>query len=129
LADLLYDIFQSQKRYGEKKETIDSIVKFFRLMLAEYNIEDITASFMRYARIKDDIPAPANIIQLIENPPPVSYDDFCCSCGKHYGMGCWTPDKRAWAYAWFREKGYNYTSDKQQWLESYEIAHGKLEKS
>lgn len=95
-------------------------------MLSEYCIDEIQDAFVLYAKIHDDIPAPANIIQLIENPPVANYDDIVCTCGKHYGMGINTPEKRAKNCAWHRRTGINYTAEIQFWLESYEAAHGKI---
>ena len=126
LTDLLSQLCQSQKRYGDTSENMQSRVSFFKLLLGDYSIDQIQGAFIQYAKTKDDIPAPANIIQIIENPPTANYDGVVCTCGKHYGIGIYTPEKRARAYDWHRGTGINYTGEKQHWLESYEIAHGKI---
>lgn len=126
LTDLIIDMFEGQKRYGVSTDDIGAKKRFFKLMLGDYSIQQVHVAFVQYAKTHDDIPAPANIIQLIENPPMATYDDVVCTCGKHYGQASHTPDKRAQSYAWHRRTGVNYTGDKQAWLESYEAEHGKI---
>lgn len=121
-------MLQGQKRYGESSDTMAAKLNWFKLMLADYDIDQIQSAFIQYAKTKDDIPAPANIIQLIENPLIASYDDVVCTCGQHYGKGCNTPEKRAKSYAWHRDNGINYIGDeKQVWLDSYEREHGAVQ--
>lgn len=117
---------QGQKKYGESASNMAAKVAFFQIMLGDYDINQIQTAFIRYARSHDDIPAPANIIQLIENPEVVTYDNTPCSCGEHFGIGVIPAEERAKSYAWHRGRGVNYSLDKQVWLESYEKYHGSV---
>ncbi len=96
-------------------------------MLADYTIDQINRAFVLYAKNNDDIPAPANIIKLIETPPTANYDAIVCTCGIHYGQGIYTPEKRAKSYAWHRRTEINYTPEMHRWLDSYEKSHGNIE--
>lgn len=50
-----------------------------------------------------------------------------CSCGKHFGVGQWSPKKRAETYAWYREKHpARYDSECKNYLDSYESVHGRV---
>lgn len=49
-----------------------------------------------------------------------------CDCGKHHGIGSWSPERRAREYAWYRHHNINYNRSKQDYLDSYESAHGEV---
>ena len=50
-----------------------------------------------------------------------------CSCGKHRGVGLWSPEARAASYAWTRAKLRSlFNDDQREFLTSWEEAHGKV---
>lgn len=121
-------VFLGQKTYGTKPEDLAARDEYFEMMLQGYTFDQVQQAFHQYAKTKDDLPAPANIIQLIENPPVVTYDDVPCSCLKHYGIGNLTAEKRAQTYAWYRDKfPQGFSREKQEWLAGYQREHGHQE--
>lgn len=49
-----------------------------------------------------------------------------CECGKHVGVGSWSPEDRAAAYAFMRDKiSSYYNHDRKQYLDSWEESHGE----
>lgn len=52
-----------------------------------------------------------------------------CSCGKHAGIGSGSAEARAKTYHWYRSRRPNeYESNKRAYLDSYEQAHGVVER-
>lgn len=50
-----------------------------------------------------------------------------CSCGRHHGLGQWSPGQRAATYARQRDRLPNYfTPMQQQYLASFEYYHGPV---
>lgn len=96
LADMILSAFEGLKTYGKDAEQIQSIVKLFMMTLADYDIERITAAFKMHCRISDEMPTPAEIIQLIErkNKPPLQKAVYQDLLRKEASMR--TPEE--WAY-------------------------------
>jgi len=61
-----------QKKYGTTPEELELKEAGFQMMLAGYDIDEVEAAFIKYCKKHDDIPAPANIIGIIENRPVYS---------------------------------------------------------
>jgi hypothetical protein len=61
---------------------------------------------------------------MIKKSTEQTYDKIPCSCGRHFGLGVWTAEKRALVYAWYRDdfrKGY--TPEMARWLASWQRFH------
>lgn len=62
-----------------------------------------------------------------ENFTQVS-NGMVCDCGKHHGVGEWSPQKRAAVYARQRDQLPDYYFPHQKaYVESWESEHGKIE--
>jgi hypothetical protein len=55
-----------QKQYGKTQAELETLVEGFSWALAEYNIADITKAMAQYIKTANDIPAPFDIIKIIE---------------------------------------------------------------
>lgn len=72
LAVILYQCFQSLKLYGKEPEALEATVATFNLVLADYEFSRIKDAFAFYLRSNTEMPAPADIANIIErgNKPP-----------------------------------------------------------
>lgn len=72
LTNLIFQCYDSLKVYGKEPEQLDNLNKMFHLVLAEYPIEKIEAAMAFYLKHNTELPAPADIANIIErgNKPP-----------------------------------------------------------
>jgi len=70
LTTLLAQCFLMQKGYGEKAEDALTRDAGFQWILGDYDIEQVKAAFLKYVKTHSDMPAPADIINIINPPPP-----------------------------------------------------------
>lgn len=64
---------------------------------------------------------------MAKKQQPETYDTVPCSCGKHFGKGIWTAEKRAEVYAWYRDyRRKSYTPEMRKWMASYQRFHGTV---
>lgn len=103
----LETIMEGVKIYAEKHKDNPQYVKYAHRWLKGERWED------EYESHNGDQPA-------------IDRSTEFCSCGKHNGIGAFTPLDRAESYAWNRRNNKNYNSEIQRYLESYEVAHGKV---
>lgn len=66
LAEMLGRICVLQKTYGKTQAELETLVEGFAWILAEHELSDIRDAFKEYITRKSDIPAPADIIKIIE---------------------------------------------------------------
>ena len=66
LSILLGQICALQKQYGKKPEELEVLVEGFSVVLADFSIGKIKAALFEYIKKNSDIPAPADIIKIIE---------------------------------------------------------------
>lgn len=73
LSNFLFQCFESLKVYGKEPEQMKSVNSMFQLVLSDYNIEDIRRAFAYYLKHNTDLPAPADIVNIIErgDKPPL----------------------------------------------------------
>lgn len=69
---MLYQCFQSLKLYGREPEAFESVVSMHMMVLADYPMHAIKSAFAYYLRHNNELPAPADIANIIErgNKPP-----------------------------------------------------------
>jgi hypothetical protein len=72
LTNLLMQCFDALKLYGKEPEQLGNLNAMFQLVLEDYSIEQITAAFKFYISRNTEIPAPADIVNIIRrgNKPP-----------------------------------------------------------
>lgn len=66
LMEILRQTCALQKAYGKTSDELETLVEGFSWALAEYHIDEITRAMAHYIKTNADIPAPANIIEIIE---------------------------------------------------------------
>lgn len=66
LTAMLTQCFQSLKVYGKEPEQFEGVVSMFNMVLADYSIEQIYAAFKFYLKHNSEMPAPADIANIIE---------------------------------------------------------------
>jgi len=72
LASMLFHCFESCKVYGKEPEQLKSVNSMFQMVLADFTIEQIRQAFRFYLKHYSEMPAPADIAQIIMrgNKPP-----------------------------------------------------------
>lgn len=66
--------FDALRVYGKTAEQLESVVGMFALALADYPIEKIRTAFKTYIKRHSDLPAPADIVQIIERDGRPPFD-------------------------------------------------------
>lgn len=66
LAELLSQCCALQKQYGKTPAELETLVEGFSWALADYTMQQIITAMREYVRNASDIPAPADIIKIIE---------------------------------------------------------------
>lgn len=97
LAALVYDSFQTLRQYGKEPESLESVTRCFRLVLADQTIGDIETAFTFWLRHEREMPTPADILSVIErggNKPPLERAVYTSLCRKQPELR--TDDE--WAY-------------------------------
>lgn len=74
LANMLYQCFQSLKLYGKEPEALESTVAMFNLVLADYPFDKIEKAFVFYLQKNSEMPAPADIANIIERGGKPPFD-------------------------------------------------------
>lgn len=70
LAILLTQCYDALKVYGKEPEQLDNLIKMFILVLGDYIYSDIKNAFKVYLKTNTSMPTPADIVNIIEPPPP-----------------------------------------------------------
>ena len=86
LSGILAQCFDGLKVYGKEPEQMRSTNAMFQLVLADYAIDKIREAFIFYLKFNSEMPAPADIAQIIErgNKPPFDKAVYV-SISKKYG--------------------------------------------
>jgi hypothetical protein len=59
-----------QKQYGKTSQELETLVEGFCWILADYPMPVILAALAEYVRREPDIPAPADLVRIINPPQP-----------------------------------------------------------
>lgn len=96
LATILFQCFQSLKLYGKEPEALEATVAMFQIVLADYPFEKVKAAFAFYLKHSSELPAPADIANIIErgNKPPFDRAVYIAISKKQPE----DRDKEEWAY-------------------------------
>lgn len=70
LALVLGQLFDAQKLYGKEPGQLRNAVELFSWVLADYPIERIVWGVGQYLKTRNDIPAPSDIVKIIDPEPP-----------------------------------------------------------
>lgn len=73
MTEMLTQCFRALKLYGRDADDFDAINAMFQLVLADYPIDKIKQAFAVYLKRHNELPAPADIVQIIERDgkPPL----------------------------------------------------------
>lgn len=83
LSVILSQICKMQKAYGKTAFDLETIVSGFLMFMEEYHMADILRGLKEYMKLKNDIPAPSDIIAIIDPPPePLSQAMYIRICKK-----------------------------------------------
>lgn len=66
LTLLLADCFGCLKTYGKEPAQLEAMNRLFQMMLGKYPFEKVRAGFMKYMERNSEMPAPADIINIID---------------------------------------------------------------
>lgn len=95
LTALLTHTYIIQKKYGEQADHVKIRDDAFQKKLGRFCIDDVHQAFEIYTSRRNDIPSPADIINILEPPPPI-FDKAMFVAIKQKGK--WnmyvTPDER-----------------------------------
>lgn len=70
LTRLLADCFDSLKTYGKEPAQLEAMNRVFQMILGKYSYEKIKAGFLSYMERNAEMPAPADIVNLIDPYKP-----------------------------------------------------------
>lgn len=70
---MLFQCFAALKVYGKQPEEMAAVNAMFQLVLSDYPMADIRNAFATYLKRHNDLPAPADIVQIIhrDGKPPL----------------------------------------------------------
>lgn len=82
LATILFQCFQALKLYGKEPEALEAVVAMHQMVLADYPFGKIRDAFAFYLRTNTELPAPADIANIIErgNKPPFDKAVYVAIC-------------------------------------------------
>lgn len=70
LSNLLAMCYDSLNLFGKEPEQLVATTRLFHMILADYSIEVVEDAFKKYMKIHTNMPAPADIVNIIEPPAP-----------------------------------------------------------
>lgn len=70
LAEALGKVCALQKQYGKTQAELKTLVEGFCWVLADYPMPVILDALAQYIRHNSDIPAPADLVKIIDPPKP-----------------------------------------------------------
>lgn len=69
LSIALSQVCALQKQYGKTQAELETLVEGFCWALEDYPMDRILSALAQYVRIKSDIPAPADLVAIIDPAP------------------------------------------------------------
>lgn len=81
-------IINGQKAYG-KDYSINDTFRYYKLKLdGRYSADKVISAILAYTDVKNDIPAPADIINIIKPPPTkITYAEYKYALQQHEAEG------------------------------------------
>lgn len=96
---MLYQCFQSLRLYGKEPEALEGTVAMFNLVLSDYSYEKIEQAMIFYLKNHNEMPAPADIANIIErgNRPPFDRAVYVAISKKH------PEDRSGWDWEYMKD--------------------------
>lgn len=66
LGELIVQCFDTLKTYGKTTDQLANMVAIFAMVLGKYPYQKVREGFMKYMENNSEMPAPADIIKLID---------------------------------------------------------------
>ena len=66
LATMLASLFRGLRTYGKTPEDLDGTIDLFKLVLAEFNPDDIQAAMVKWLKTSNQFPAPSDVADPIK---------------------------------------------------------------
>lgn len=74
LSTFLLAAYDGLKIYGKEPEQLENANRLFQVVLADYSIEKIESAFRFYFKTHSEMPAPADIANIIERGGKPAFD-------------------------------------------------------
>lgn len=74
LSTLIIAAFDGLKTYGKEPEQLTNANRLFQVVLSDYDIEKIEGAFRVYFKTASEMPAPADIVNIIERGGKPAFD-------------------------------------------------------
>ena len=105
LVVLLTQCYDALKVYGKEPEQLPNLIKMFILVLGEYDFATIRKAFTEYLKRRNEMPAPADIVNIIDPPPePLSAATYVSLQKKAYSGEYLMRDEREFCEAFRRQE-------------------------
>jgi len=130
LTELLTQCFDALKVYGKEPEQVVNLIKVFVMVLGDYTFEQVHAAFRTYLKQSNELPAPSDIVKIIEPPPPVYSSAMYVQIKKNLREGnvFVTDEEKAYVRAYEKQElakvrgGTERYRDAQSQLEDHRLA-------
>lgn len=126
LAEILSQVCALQKAYGKSPAELETLVEGFSWALADYSMPKIIKALREYVLTHSDIPAPADIISILNRETLHKTEDY--QTAQRYKKQLTMITKyqnisdidriKLWSIGW--------TDERAQWLQDYEQKHGEV---
>jgi hypothetical protein len=85
LTNFLFQCFDALKVYGKDPEQLQNLNSVFQMVLADYTLDQVRKAFSFYLKHNSDLPAPADIVNIIERngKPPLDKSIYIAISKKH----------------------------------------------
>jgi len=92
LATMLGQFLQILRGFGKTADNLESMIMGFEWALADYPHDDIKAAMGKWLRTSNEVPTPADIIAIIDPPPPALDKTVYLSLKKKGTISLWEQD-------------------------------------
>jgi hypothetical protein len=75
IAQILVDCFLCLNTYGREPEYLETAVRVFSRVLAEYDADKVEAAFTKWMKTSSAMPTPADIVGIIERRGEPRYNE------------------------------------------------------
>lgn len=105
LATMLFQCFNALKVYGKEPEQLIDTVAMFQRVLGRFTFRQIQKAFDRYLERHSEMPAPSDIVNIIEPPQePLSAATYVSLQKKAYSGEYLMRDEREFCEAFRRQE-------------------------
>jgi hypothetical protein len=120
LTKILTIISDGQKTFG-KEINVRDIFNYYRLKMEDrFSVEQVIKALKEYTDKKNDIPAPADLINIIDPPKrKITYQEYCQACEQHRLEGY--PQ-----FGYYKQIINEYTGEEETPKETFKLENDKV---